>query len=309
VDERERELERRWLETGAAADEEALLWTQHRRGVRVDLAAHLGHEPARRALDAPQATQITTLPELHDWARELETWGAGAPFRAALGWLQLGLKGIRIESTWFGESALGHVEGLLQRPTQDRQEEAKRDLPRLAEERSIYVNNARQDVFAGNFSVVGAGAARDRLEVVAGICGATAVDLLGACLWGIESLADLRATAWDAVALATYPDLFGARDAYAGSESLGERELQALLAALQRDACERLVPWALGRVDPLAARSPRALRTYRPDQAYRVGERISHSKFGVGEVIAVRGQQAEVEFETAKRTLACAREA
>ena len=307
MDQQERELERRWRESGAEADEQALLWAQHRRGVPVDLAAHLGYGPARAALGLPLDRPPTTPQSAHSWAAELEQWGPPVAFRALLGWIELALAGIRIENSWFGEQALEQVAGLLHDPTPERRALASAELPNLIEARAIYENNAHQDVFAGNFSIAGVAEIDvERLTGVARLSGAAAIQLLGACLGAAHDLPQLCQTAWSNVGLAQHPELWNGW----GSRSfttLRAAPRRALLAEILAEARAKIVPWALGRGDPLAARFPATLRAYRPTGSYQVGERLHHSKFGRGEVLSVRAGQAEIRFESSTRTLRCAR--
>lgn len=64
-DERLRELERRWKETGAVADEAAYLLERVRIGsltpTRLELAAYCGSEGARQALDGPPSADLQSL--------------------------------------------------------------------------------------------------------------------------------------------------------------------------------------------------------------------------------------------------------
>ncbi len=85
TDHRLRLLERRWKESGNARDEGAYLLERVRAGTLaardLELAAYLGHAPAREALgaSAPEAPA-----ELDRWVYALEPWGAHLCVLAAL---------------------------------------------------------------------------------------------------------------------------------------------------------------------------------------------------------------------------------
>lgn len=73
-----RELERRWRESGAAIDEAAYLAERVRAGDldrdKLDLAAYLGHEPAKQALNWESYPE----PELMDWITGIVEYGESA---------------------------------------------------------------------------------------------------------------------------------------------------------------------------------------------------------------------------------------
>jgi len=84
-DERLRELERRWKETGSPEDEAAYLLERVRAGdlsqERLELAAYCGHQAATRALgsSAPRTYQKLEL-----WIRGLARWGVDPALRCSL---------------------------------------------------------------------------------------------------------------------------------------------------------------------------------------------------------------------------------
>lgn len=83
-DKRLRELERRWLETGALIDEALLLRERVRSGslppCMLGLAAYCGHGGATAAMEKPPA-----VPDLEgDWLRGLRPYGTDASARAAI---------------------------------------------------------------------------------------------------------------------------------------------------------------------------------------------------------------------------------
>jgi hypothetical protein len=86
-DERVRELERRWRETGVVEDEAALLRERVRAGVlageRVALAAYLGHEAARVASPSHGGGAEPASLSLAVWLKGLERHGRETLHRAA----------------------------------------------------------------------------------------------------------------------------------------------------------------------------------------------------------------------------------
>lgn len=86
-DQRLRELERRWRETGVASDEATLLRERVRVGDldedRLRLAAYCGSQGAIEALEGRALT-----PPLSDWPGQLSQWGEEVCLRALLGLLR-----------------------------------------------------------------------------------------------------------------------------------------------------------------------------------------------------------------------------
>lgn len=303
-DRRERELERRWRETGTPEAELALLAVQQRRGLSLTLAAHLGHGPARELLGLPRNRAATSWDELREWALKLEEWGRPALLRALAGWIRLGLSEVGLTDPWFGGKALIWAETWLGSPTDEHLQAASAELPALQRSRRIYDNNSRQDVYAGDVWV-----SDKRLRAVAGLCGVAAIDLLRLVCGDPRSprLPKLLDDAWNALALARHTELFDTRAnrSTRGYRSLPGTPRRALLRALRRDAKARLLPWTLERGDPLLEATK--VRTYRITESYAAGERIFHPTFGEGEVVVVRGRRVEINFAEGSRILACAR--
>lgn len=125
-DRRLRELERQ-LAQGDAEAEPALLLERVRQGLldpaRLELAAYLGHPPARQALleRAPEASG-----DLEAWVRGLADWGPGAWVRAAVAAARLVLpsweqRGLEDTSP---QEALAAAQAWLREPTAERAQEA-----------------------------------------------------------------------------------------------------------------------------------------------------------------------------------------
>ena len=87
-DQRLRELERRWRETGSVEDEAAYLRERVRVGdltqERLELAAHCGHEGARRALGQEPIAPPRSPSETTSWLRSLPQAPHEVLVRAAL---------------------------------------------------------------------------------------------------------------------------------------------------------------------------------------------------------------------------------
>lgn len=103
-DERLREAERRWLETGAVADEAGLLVERVRAGAldeqRLRLAAWLGHDAARLAVAGEVSPPRPPAPE-HDHVELLDE-----PWRHLGRWLQDLVRWSLVEVAWACEAAV-----------------------------------------------------------------------------------------------------------------------------------------------------------------------------------------------------------
>jgi len=148
-DERLRELERRWRESGELDDEVAWLAERVRAGElsprALELAAHLGHEAAGRLSPASevliQAGQLAygkllgPPTELHQLGAELETFGQEAALRGATGAVRVvfAARTPSPDPAACVGAALERCEAWLASPGEAARRQAEEALPELAE--------------------------------------------------------------------------------------------------------------------------------------------------------------------------------
>ena len=306
-DQRIRELERRWIESGDPADLVELLRVRSQTGLPVELLAHLGHEGACALLErepAPLQSERAFL----EWVAGLEEWGREVLLRALAALLGLAHQQFRVQQEWFGSEALKLAEAVLSQGGEHRVRALARQAD-LREAQAIYDNNSRLNVHWGISLQDVPLDERERFHAVAGLCGLGGNDLLELCCSRNANPKGERKVASDglsAFALSRHPELFEA------TLPRSTRRVSALPRAaakrLLRDAragiLARLEPWLLGEeaADPLALPE---FRCYDLRKRFEVGEVIRHPKFGFGTVQAQRSKQIEVEFdEGGRRTLA-----
>jgi hypothetical protein len=125
-DQRLRDLERRWHETGAITDEAAFLRERVRAGAlardRLELAAYCGHEAARQALEQIKATRVG----LRKWAVGLRRWGGEAATRGAVAAARAASTATRdLWSDGRVDSALARAEDWARCPCEEHAREAQ----------------------------------------------------------------------------------------------------------------------------------------------------------------------------------------
>lgn len=137
TDERLRELERRWKETGSVEDEAAYLLEQVRVGhldqEKLELAAYCGYEPARLALRDDTATGIADLEAWLGGFKRRGRWClvfalhglAASALRATIG-------SLTPEDAKLGSDALASVTQWLEHPDAQRADAARRAAVAIA---------------------------------------------------------------------------------------------------------------------------------------------------------------------------------